>query len=214
VEGKSGAVLIQRLGMNRNHRGRKQVEAVLVADAAHESVPGAAGVGPVADPDQPLAAVAQLLAAGDDLHVAGMKLEKGLAAIEVVTLIGGDVVERQSKGVRVGKLEIGGEEAGRPQLEPSPNASEPVNGVVARDVLVGALVFLAGSELHVEGQPFGKGVELQRLHLGLELGIVGVDEGLAVQRRLLRDCGARSKQAGTEQGKYYEAAHGERRKSF
>jgi hypothetical protein len=93
----SGAVFIQRRGMNRDHRCAEQIQPVLVPDAPQESIPGAAGIGPVADTHQPLVAVPELLPSGNDLHVLRMVLQKRLPVIEYVPLIRRNVMQRQAQ---------------------------------------------------------------------------------------------------------------------
>src|ERR1700728_307755 len=86
MEGQPGAMFIERGCMDGNHGRAEEVDAVFIADATEESIPGAADVGPVADTDQTLVAVAQLLASGNDGHFGLVEvlveLQKRLAIIE------------------------------------------------------------------------------------------------------------------------------------
>src|ERR1700730_11509203 len=95
--------------MDRYDGCREEVQAVLISTPPKKAVPGAAVVGPVADTDQTLAAILQLLPSRDDLILVEVKVEVGLAVIEGVPHIGRGVLERKTKRMRIDELDITGQ---------------------------------------------------------------------------------------------------------
>src|ERR1700722_13560249 len=93
-ESQPGAMRIQRSRMDEHHGCRKKVQAILVSNPPQKAVPGAAVVGPVADTDQTLAAVLQLLSSRDDRVLFYVEVKIRLTVIERVPHIGQGVLER------------------------------------------------------------------------------------------------------------------------
>src|SRR5437773_4331326 len=100
---RSWAGLLGRVGC------REKVDPILISTPPQKAVPGAAVVRPVADTDQTLAAVLQLLPSRDDRVLLDVKVEVRLPGIEGVPHIGRGVLERKTQRMRIHELDIAGQ---------------------------------------------------------------------------------------------------------
>src|ERR1700677_1705999 len=182
--------------MHRHHRGAEDVDPILISNPAQEAIPRAAVVGPVADTDQSLAAVLQLLPSRKNLDLFRVKFEIRLPVVEHIAHIRRNVLKRQTQSVGVDELDIAGEIPGRPHLQPAVNTRQLVQLLVSGGVVDRRLALTASPQLHVQCRPLRHAVPLQWLHLALHQGVVNI-----VCSGLLRQRSVSQEQAPHQSGK-------------
>src|SRR6202041_1448112 len=149
--------------MDYDHRGAEDIQLVDLPDTHIEAVPGAAGVGPVADTNYSFIANAQLLPANDELHRLVMEIKVALPQVEGVTHVRRRIPQRKPQRMQIQELRIERQPIRRNYRHASPNPGELIQTVLARDVPQRGLLLGAPTQFHVQRHPTGNITRVQGL---------------------------------------------------